>query len=167
MLVRLAYFAIVVSTVFLAVPPTVSGQDTLSVGDHVVLDLVDKAAIKWFDFVSYRYPKAPASVPGGIGMPLEATIVAIDDNDVTVEHCAMSGRNSDSPFIITITASTTIDKLRNPSLASSPASSIRVVPDAVKRATSRHAALRSFRVDSPSKIKIRKWTPLQTAEDSE
>lgn len=167
MLVRLAYFAIVVSTVSLAVPHTVSGKETLSVGDRVVLDLVDKAAIKWFDFASIPYKKDAASVPHRIGAPLEASIVAIDDNDVTVEYYSMSGRDGNLPSITTITASTTIDKLRNPSPYSDPASSIQANSDAHNRTRSRLVALRSFRVGSPGNIQIRKWTPLQTAEDSE
>lgn len=168
MFLRIAFLTVAVSASSLAAPSIVFGQKTLSIGDRVVLDLTDKAAVAWFDFISAPFAKVAAAVPGGrVGMPLEASVVAMDNDEVTVEYYAMSGRDSDSPSIVTITASVSAKELRDPSPFSAPDGAIQLDPDTVTRARRRLAALSSFRVTSTENIRIRKWKPLPNSEGSE
>jgi len=158
MLVRFAWLALAVSTVSLAEQPTTPGKSTLSVGDRMVLNLTDNAAIKYFGFASYPYPENAEGTPNWISMPLESSVVAIGVGRIIVEHYVMSDRNSDSPSMISITASNTVVNLSGPNALFDPFITREAIPDAVSRTMKCHAGLPTVRVHDCSAVTIRRWT---------
>lgn len=136
-------------------------------GDRIVLHLIDDAAIKYFDFVSFRYPENETQAHNWIGISLESSVVAIADGKVTVEYYTMLGRHSDSPSIITITVSTAISNLSGPRPLMHAIGAHNPIPDAVNRRESRHAGYPSVRIQAPDDLVIRRWGPVATAMDRE
>ena len=129
------------------------------IGDRVLLDLVDRPAVAYMKFIGVAHVPEPRQV----GVPLEATVIKIEDNMFLAEYTAMGGRNTNSPKLITVTAEGEISELRN--FGNVVAVPEEGAPAWVNEARRRQAAMPRLRIENLDKAVIREWTLSRTVDD--
>jgi hypothetical protein len=131
----------------------------LRIGDRVLLDLVDQPAVAYMKFIGV----AQVPEPWQVGVPLEATVIKIEENMFWAEYTATAGRNTNSPKLITVTAEGEISELRT--FGNVVAVPQEGAPAWANEARRRQAAMPRLRIGDLDKAIIREWTLSRTVDD--